>query len=207
MSYFAAQIPPDLENKTHAPPIFARTALAGADDGVARFMGQLVHLWRQFGDGAIHRSAAGFFLSHAFAGRQDQTGETECQLVGQARCGGVLRASELARWIFCMARGLCLLVEIQTQLHHRHHSQNHSLSNGSFIHLLHARRRDLVKFLVILLICGVNRTAHGQNPPLLDTPDAMLFRQFSPPVVDRVRFEPLLPEQRLINEPKMPRTF
>ena len=54
MSYFAAQIPPDLENKTHAPPIFARTALAGADDGVARFMGQLVHLWRQFGDGAIH---------------------------------------------------------------------------------------------------------------------------------------------------------
>ena len=60
-----------------------------------------------------------------------------------------------------------------------------------------------MKCLVILLICGVTSTAHGQNPPLLDTPDATLFRKFSPPMVDRVRFEPLSPEQRLINEPKI----
>ncbi len=94
MSYFVALISSDLKNETHIPPIFARTALAGADDGVARFMGQLVHLRRQFGDGAVHRSAAGFFFSHASAGRQDQTGQTECQLVGQARCGAILRAGE-----------------------------------------------------------------------------------------------------------------
>lgn len=60
-----------------------------------------------------------------------------------------------------------------------------------------------MKLMVILLISAVAITANGQTPPLLDTPDAMLVRKFRPPLVDRVRFEPLQPEQRMLNEPKV----
>ena len=44
---------------------------------------------------------------------------------------------------------------------------------------------------------------HAQNTDLQDLPDAALVKRFRPPQVDRVRFEPLPPEQRLINEPKV----
>lgn len=33
--------------------------------------------------------------------------------------------------------------------------------------------------------------------------DALLVRKFRPPLVDRTRFEPLPPEQRMLNEPKV----
>jgi hypothetical protein len=57
--------------------------------------------------------------------------------------------------------------------------------------------------MVILLISTISSTANGQNSPLLDMPDALLVRKFRPPLVDRTRFEPLPPEQRLLNEPKV----
>lgn len=44
-------------------------------------------------------------------------------------------------------------------------------------------------------------TAQGQD--LSDMPDAVFIKKFRPPMVDRVRFEPLLPEQRNIAEPKV----
>lgn len=60
-----------------------------------------------------------------------------------------------------------------------------------------------MKWIVTLLLWAIASIANGQNPSLLETPDALLVRKFRPPLVDRVRFEPLLPEQRLINEPKV----
>jgi hypothetical protein len=44
---------------------------------------------------------------------------------------------------------------------------------------------------------------YAQNTDLQDSPDAALVKRFRPPQVDRVLFEPMPPEQRLINEPKV----
>lgn len=41
------------------------------------------------------------------------------------------------------------------------------------------------------------------SPNLNDMPDTAIVRKFRPPQVDRVRFEPMPSEQRLINEPKV----
>jgi hypothetical protein len=55
------------------------------------------------------------------------------------------------------------------------------------------------------LLCCIALFGHvyAQNTDLQDLPDAALVKRFRPPQVDRVRFEPLPPEQRLINEPKV----
>jgi hypothetical protein len=55
------------------------------------------------------------------------------------------------------------------------------------------------------LLCCIALVGHvyAQNTDLQDSPDAALVKRFRPPQVDRVRFEPLPPEQRLINEPKV----
>lgn len=43
----------------------------------------------------------------------------------------------------------------------------------------------------------------AQTQDVNDLPDAILLRKFRPPMVDRMRFEPLPPEQRMLNEPKV----
>ena len=55
------------------------------------------------------------------------------------------------------------------------------------------------------LLCCIALFGHvyAQNTDLQDLPDAALVKRFRPPQVDRVRFEPMPPEQRLINEPKV----
>ena len=55
------------------------------------------------------------------------------------------------------------------------------------------------------LLCCIALVGHvyAQNTDLQDSPDAALVKRFRPPQVDRVRFEPLPPGQRLINEPKV----
>jgi hypothetical protein len=55
------------------------------------------------------------------------------------------------------------------------------------------------------LLCCIALVGHvyAQNTDLQDQPDAALVKRFRPPQVDRVRFEPMPPEQRLINEPKV----
>jgi len=55
------------------------------------------------------------------------------------------------------------------------------------------------------LLCCIALVGHvyAQNTDLQDSPDAALVKRFRPPLVDRVRFEPLPPGQRLINEPKV----
>lgn len=52
------------------------------------------------------------------------------------------------------------------------------------------------------MACGFG-SAGAQPIDVNELPDASYVRRFRPPVVDRVRFEPLLPEQRLLNEPKI----
>jgi hypothetical protein len=55
------------------------------------------------------------------------------------------------------------------------------------------------------LLCCIALVGHvyAQNTDLQDLPDAAFVKRFRPPQVDRVRFEPLPPEQRLLNEPKV----
>jgi hypothetical protein len=55
------------------------------------------------------------------------------------------------------------------------------------------------------LLCCIALVAnvYAQNTDLQDSPDAALLKRFRPPQVDRVRFEPMPPEQRLLNEPKV----
>jgi hypothetical protein len=55
------------------------------------------------------------------------------------------------------------------------------------------------------LLCCIALFGHvyAQNTDLQDLPDAALVKRFRPPQVDRVRFEPLPPEQRMLNEPKV----
>jgi hypothetical protein len=43
----------------------------------------------------------------------------------------------------------------------------------------------------------------AQTQDVNQLPGAILLRKFLPPMVDRMRFEPLLPEQRMLNEPKV----
>jgi hypothetical protein len=55
-----------------------------------------------------------------------------------------------------------------------------------------------------LLCCiALVGNVYAQNTDLQDSPDAALVKRFRPPQVDRVRFEPMPPEQRLLNEPKV----
>jgi hypothetical protein len=55
------------------------------------------------------------------------------------------------------------------------------------------------------LLCCIALVGHvyAQHTDLQDSPDAALVKRFRPPQVDRVRFEPMPPEQRLLNEPKV----
>jgi len=55
------------------------------------------------------------------------------------------------------------------------------------------------------LLCCIALAGHlyAQNTDLQDLPDAAFVKRFRPPQVDRVRFEPMPPEQRSINEPKI----
>jgi len=46
-------------------------------------------------------------------------------------------------------------------------------------------------------------SSQNPSPNLNDMPDTAILRKFRPPQVDRVRFEPMPSEQRLINEPKV----
>ena len=57
-------------------------------------------------------------------------------------------------------------------------------------------------FGLMLLVGGI-QPVHALAQDIHDMPDTALVRKFRPPMVDRVRFEPLLPEQRLIVEPKV----
>jgi hypothetical protein len=50
-------------------------------------------------------------------------------------------------------------------------------------------------------LIGVNLQAQAVD--LKYHPDASFLRRFQPPEVDRVRFEPLPPEKRQLNEPKV----
>ena len=42
-----------------------------------------------------------------------------------------------------------------------------------------------------------------QTQDINEMPDTAIVRKFKPPLIDRVRFEPVLPEQRLLVEPKV----
>ena len=55
------------------------------------------------------------------------------------------------------------------------------------------------------LLCCIALVAnvYAQNTDLQNSPDAALLKRFRPPQVDRVRFEPMPPEQRMLNEPKV----
>lgn len=57
--------------------------------------------------------------------------------------------------------------------------------------------------MFLLLMVSVQVWSQPQTPNINDLPDAALIRRLKPPLVDRVRFEPLLPEQRMLNEPKI----
>lgn len=43
----------------------------------------------------------------------------------------------------------------------------------------------------------------AQSVDINSMPDAAFVKRFSPPLVDRMRFEPLPPDQRTLNEPKV----
>jgi hypothetical protein len=43
----------------------------------------------------------------------------------------------------------------------------------------------------------------AQTVDVNDMPGANIVRKFKPPLVDQMRFQPLSPEQRLLNEPKI----
>jgi hypothetical protein len=45
--------------------------------------------------------------------------------------------------------------------------------------------------------------AMAQQPDVNTLPGAEFLRQFRPPLVDQARFEPLPPEQRILNDPKI----
>jgi hypothetical protein len=55
------------------------------------------------------------------------------------------------------------------------------------------------------LLCCIALVGHvsAQNTDLQELPDAAFVKRFRPPLVDRTRFEPLPPEQRMLNEPKV----
>lgn len=57
--------------------------------------------------------------------------------------------------------------------------------------------------ILLCLMGGLHGLVNAQNPDINDLPDAALIRRFRPPLVGRVLFEPLPPEQRLLAEPKV----
>lgn len=57
--------------------------------------------------------------------------------------------------------------------------------------------------LLLLLCLGVPVLVHAQTMDLADSPDAVFVRKFKPPAVDRVRFEPLPQDQRMLGQPKV----
>lgn len=57
--------------------------------------------------------------------------------------------------------------------------------------------------LSLMAIMCFTQPVHALTQDINDMPDAVFVRKFIPPLVDRVRFEPLPPEQRQIMEPKV----
>ncbi len=59
----------------------------------------------------------------------------------------------------------------------------------------------------LVVLCSVMFAAvlpiQAQTTDVNEHPDANYVRRFRPPAVDRTRFEPLPPEQRMLNEPKV----
>lgn len=70
---------------------------------------------------------------------------------------------------------------------------------------MNARRysRRCAGVLCSLLCFGLSLSVWAQVVDVNELPDASLVRRFRPPLVDRMRFEPLPPEQRMLNEPKV----
>lgn len=58
-------------------------------------------------------------------------------------------------------------------------------------------------FLCLLALLAASPNAHAQSVDVNDMPDAAIVKRFRPPLVDRMRFEPLQPDQRMLNEPKV----
>lgn len=53
------------------------------------------------------------------------------------------------------------------------------------------------------LMWAVLLPVQAQKVDANEHPDASYVRRFRPPAVDRTRFEPLQPDQRMLNEPKV----
>lgn len=58
-------------------------------------------------------------------------------------------------------------------------------------------------WLVAAGLAQLPASVWSQSPHPNDHPDAALFRRFTPPAVDRARFEPSPPEQRILREPRV----
>lgn len=58
-------------------------------------------------------------------------------------------------------------------------------------------------FLCLAALLAASPNAQTQSVDVSDMPDAAIVKRFRPPLVDRTRFEPLPPEQRMLNEPKV----
>jgi len=58
-------------------------------------------------------------------------------------------------------------------------------------------------FLCLLALLAASPNAHAQSVDVNDMPDAAIVKRFRPPLVDRMRFEPLQLDQRMLNEPKV----
>lgn len=56
--------------------------------------------------------------------------------------------------------------------------------------------------VAVLMSCAWTALC-AQSVDVNERPDAGFVKRFRPPLVDRMRFEPLLPEQRMLNEPKV----
>jgi hypothetical protein len=63
---------------------------------------------------------------------------------------------------------------------------------------VHGLRAVLLPCLSVFML-----TVQAQPSDLNELPDASFVRRFLPPAVDRMRFVPLSPEQRMLNEPKI----
>ncbi len=55
----------------------------------------------------------------------------------------------------------------------------------------------------LMAVLVASPMAQAQSVDVNDMPDAAFVKRFRPPLVDRMRFEPLPPDQRMLNEPKV----
>lgn len=60
-----------------------------------------------------------------------------------------------------------------------------------------------MQWWVLLLSVTMPLQMRAQAIDLADSPDAAFVRKFKPPMVDRVRFEPLPLDQRMLGQPKV----